>query len=270
MKLASIAAVALMALTAANPAFAGDPEACKTVRFADVGWTDITATTATTSVILEGAGLRRRRSQVLSVPVTYASLKNKDIDVFLGNWMPTMEADLQALQGGRVRRGGRRQPRRREVHPRRAEVHSRTPGLKTFADIAKFKDQLERQDLRHRAGQRRQPPDPRHDRGRQVRPEGLRAGRVLASRACWPQVASATKRQGADRVPRLGAAPDEHQVRDQVSGGRRRRVRPELRRRHRLHQRPRRLRRGVPERRQARCRTSSSRSTWRTRSWAAS
>jgi ABC-type proline/glycine betaine transport system substrate-binding protein len=28
------------------------------------------------------------------VPVTYASLKNKDIDVFLGNWMPTMEADI--------------------------------------------------------------------------------------------------------------------------------------------------------------------------------
>jgi glycine betaine/proline transport system substrate-binding protein len=32
--------------------------------------------------------------KVLSVPVTYASLKNKDIDVFLGNWMPTMEADI--------------------------------------------------------------------------------------------------------------------------------------------------------------------------------
>jgi glycine betaine/proline transport system substrate-binding protein len=29
------------------------------------------------------------------VPVTYASLKNKDIDVFLGNWMPSMTADIQ-------------------------------------------------------------------------------------------------------------------------------------------------------------------------------
>ena len=29
------------------------------------------------------------------MPVTYASLKNKDIDVFLGNWMPSMTADIK-------------------------------------------------------------------------------------------------------------------------------------------------------------------------------
>jgi len=32
---------------------------------------------------------------VLSVPVTYASLKNKDIDIFLGNWMPSMSGDVK-------------------------------------------------------------------------------------------------------------------------------------------------------------------------------
>jgi glycine betaine/proline transport system substrate-binding protein len=32
--------------------------------------------------------------KVLSVPVTYTSLAKGDIDVFLGNWMPTMEADI--------------------------------------------------------------------------------------------------------------------------------------------------------------------------------
>jgi glycine betaine/proline transport system substrate-binding protein len=31
---------------------------------------------------------------VLSVPVTYTGLSTGDIDVFLGNWMPTMEGDL--------------------------------------------------------------------------------------------------------------------------------------------------------------------------------
>ena len=30
--------------------------------------------------------------------MTYASLKNKDIDVFLGNWMPTMEGDIKAYR----------------------------------------------------------------------------------------------------------------------------------------------------------------------------
>lgn len=75
-------------------AFAAEPESCKAVRFADVGWTDIQVTTGATSVVLEALGYEPRVS-TLSVPVTYASLKNKDIDVFLGNWMPSMTADIQ-------------------------------------------------------------------------------------------------------------------------------------------------------------------------------
>ena len=61
--------------------------------FADVGWTDITATTAATSFVLEALGYETE-AKVLSVPVTYTSLAAGDIDVFLGNWMPTMEADI--------------------------------------------------------------------------------------------------------------------------------------------------------------------------------
>ena len=71
------------------------------------------------------------------MPVTYASLKNSDIDVFLGNWMPTMEADIAPYHEGRGRGRGR-QSRRRQVHARGAEVSERG-GLKDFADIAKFR-----------------------------------------------------------------------------------------------------------------------------------
>lgn len=75
---------------------------CSTVRFSDVGWTDITATTAITSTVLEGLGYDTK-TQLLSVPVTYTSLANNDIDVFLGNWMPTMEADIAPyLKAGTV------------------------------------------------------------------------------------------------------------------------------------------------------------------------
>jgi glycine betaine/proline transport system substrate-binding protein len=70
-------------------------ESCKTVRFADVGWTDIQVTTGATQVVLEALGYTPD-VKTLSVPVTYASLKNKDIDVFLGNWMPSMTADIKA------------------------------------------------------------------------------------------------------------------------------------------------------------------------------
>ena len=84
-------ALALTLSTMALPALAQD--SCGTVRFSDVGWTDITATTATTSVILEALGYETD-TKLLSVPVTYTALKRGDVDVFLGNWMPTMEADI--------------------------------------------------------------------------------------------------------------------------------------------------------------------------------
>jgi len=63
------------------------------VTFSDVGWTDITATTAATTVVLEALGYDTD-IKILSVPVTYTSLAKGDIDIFLGNWMPTMEADI--------------------------------------------------------------------------------------------------------------------------------------------------------------------------------
>jgi glycine betaine/proline transport system substrate-binding protein len=89
-----VVSLALAASLASGAAYAGDSASCQTVRFADVGWTDIQATTATASVILDAIGYKPD-TQVLSVPVTYTSLKNKDIDVFLGNWMPSMTGDVK-------------------------------------------------------------------------------------------------------------------------------------------------------------------------------
>jgi glycine betaine/proline transport system substrate-binding protein len=81
--------------TAVTFALAGSAfaEGCDKVVFSDVGWTDITATTAATTLVLEALGYETE-TKVLSVPVTYTGLAEGDIDVFLGNWMPTMEADI--------------------------------------------------------------------------------------------------------------------------------------------------------------------------------
>jgi glycine betaine/proline transport system substrate-binding protein len=78
-----------LALVAATPALAD----CGSVTFSDVGWTDITATTAATTVVLEALGYETD-IKLLSVPVTYTSMADGDVDIFLGNWMPTMVADL--------------------------------------------------------------------------------------------------------------------------------------------------------------------------------
>lgn len=71
---------------------AAEPESCKKVRFSDVGWTDITSTTSISSIILEALGYEPS-STMLSIPVTYASLKSKEIDVYLGDWEPAMVQD---------------------------------------------------------------------------------------------------------------------------------------------------------------------------------
>lgn len=86
-------AISLSALMMASSALAQ----CETVTFSDVGWTDITATTAATVTVLEALGYETD-VKLLSVPVTYVSLAAGDIDVFLGNWMPTMEGDIASYR----------------------------------------------------------------------------------------------------------------------------------------------------------------------------
>lgn len=57
--------LSILAICAATAAHAD----CETVTFSDVGWTDITATTAATTVVLEALGYDTD-IKVLSVPVT--------------------------------------------------------------------------------------------------------------------------------------------------------------------------------------------------------
>jgi len=134
------AALAGLAVTAAAGAQAADPASCATVRFADVGWTDITATTAATASVIEALGYKTE-TQVLSVPVTYTSLKNKDIDVFLGNWMPTMEADIKPY-----REEGSVETLTQNLEGAKytfaVPKYVADAGLRDFADIAKFRDKL--------------------------------------------------------------------------------------------------------------------------------
>lgn len=122
----------------ATPVFAAG--VCEKVTFSDVGWTDITATTAATTLVLDALGYETD-IKMLSVPVTYTAMKSGDIDVFLGNWMPTMEGDVRPyLDDGSVES--------LRVNLEGAKYTMAVPqatydaGLQSFADIAKFKDSL--------------------------------------------------------------------------------------------------------------------------------
>jgi glycine betaine/proline transport system substrate-binding protein len=87
----AMAATFLMSLPAQ-----ADDAACKTIRMSDPGWTDISSTNAIASVLFEALGYETD-IQTLSVLVGYQSLQNKDIDVFLGNWMPAQQKFIDDL-----------------------------------------------------------------------------------------------------------------------------------------------------------------------------
>ena len=134
-----ILASALLATTLTAPGVAvatPDPPACSPVRLADIGWTDVTATTAVVAELLGQIGYETRIT-ILSVPMTFASMRNKDIDVFLGNWMPAQtsnrtpfDADKSIEVVGKNLEGAR--------YTLAVPDYTYAAGLRDFADIRKF------------------------------------------------------------------------------------------------------------------------------------
>ncbi|RAI70528.1 choline ABC transporter substrate-binding protein [Pseudomonas fluorescens] len=86
-KLSTALTVGLLALGSAS-AFAD--QSCETVKMADPGWSDIAATNAITGFLLDGMGYKAK-VDTLAVPITFGGLKDGQVDVFLGNWMPAQQ-----------------------------------------------------------------------------------------------------------------------------------------------------------------------------------
>lgn len=130
----------LLALGISSIAFNAAANQCETVRFSDVGWTDITATTAVTTELLKGMGYKTK-IDLLSVPVTYSSMANGDIDVFLGNWMPTMEGDI-----AKYREAGTVETVRANLEGAKYTLavpkYVYDAGVKSFADLAKYSEKF--------------------------------------------------------------------------------------------------------------------------------
>ena len=72
-----------------------DAATCRTVRFADIGWTDITSTTALASTVFEGLGYKPTTT-IASVPISFAGLKSKQLDVSIGYWWPVQQKQLRS------------------------------------------------------------------------------------------------------------------------------------------------------------------------------
>jgi len=128
------------AVAAEAGAASPEPASCKLVRLSDIGWTDVTSTTAIVGRILTDLGYDARIT-VLSLPVTYAAMKNKDIDVFMGNWMPSQDADRAPFVAdhsveviGPNLEGAK--------YTLAVPSYTYDAGIRDFADIQKFGDAL--------------------------------------------------------------------------------------------------------------------------------
>ena len=117
-----------------------DPPSCQTVRFSDVGWTDVTSTTALITQLLRSIGYSPTVT-VLSVPVTFPSLQNNDLDVFLGNWMPAQAGDRgHYVEDGTVVVIGANLTGAK--YTLAVPAYAYAAGLKDFKDIQRFAAQL--------------------------------------------------------------------------------------------------------------------------------
>ena len=88
MKISTVVAASVMVLASAGT-YAAE-QSCSTVKMADPGWSDIAATNAVATFLLEGMGYQTK-IDTLAVPIAYGGLKDGLMDVFLGNWMPAQQ-----------------------------------------------------------------------------------------------------------------------------------------------------------------------------------
>jgi len=122
--------------------WASNTVACQEVRIADIGWTDVSATTAVTAQLLKALGYRPKISLV-ATPIAFAALKNNDLDIFLGNWMPSMEADIRPyLKTGSVVQLAKNLSGARYTLAVPRYVHE--AGVRSFSDLQNYKDRFKK------------------------------------------------------------------------------------------------------------------------------
>ena len=134
--------IAIVSLMFGLGAQAAEPGSCSAVKFADIGWTDITATTALTSTVLEGLGYKPMVTQA-SVPIAFAGIKKNQIDAFLGYWSPSMTPIVDPFLKSNSIKVLERPNLVGAKYTLAVPTYAYDAGLKTFADIAKFKDKLD-------------------------------------------------------------------------------------------------------------------------------
>lgn len=115
--------------------------ASKPIHLAKVSWPGVTVKTALAEDILISMGYKVRTSD-LSVPIIYEALNTGDVDIFLGNWMPSMETIANKFfdRGTVVKYVANMNGAKYTLA---APAYVVDGGLKDFSDIARYADKLD-------------------------------------------------------------------------------------------------------------------------------
>ncbi|CAI8747030.1 MULTISPECIES: choline ABC transporter substrate-binding protein [Pseudomonas] len=122
-------------------ALAADDASCKTVRMGVVNWTDVIATSGMADVLLNGLGYESKQTSAVQ-QIIFAGIRDKRLDIFLGYWKPAMDKNIAPfLAANQVKVMDK--PSLADAQATLAVPdYVAAAGLKTFSDIARFKDQL--------------------------------------------------------------------------------------------------------------------------------
>lgn len=115
--------------------------AAQKIRIASVAWTGVTIKSELAVSLLNSLGYEAENT-VYSVPFVYAALSTDSADVFFGNWMPSMATVANKFfKNGTVVKYVANMPGAK--YTLAVPTYCAEAGLKDFADIVKFGDQLD-------------------------------------------------------------------------------------------------------------------------------
>ncbi|WP_024300924.1 choline ABC transporter substrate-binding protein [Pseudogulbenkiania sp. MAI-1] len=126
----------------ALPALAGEAESCRNVRFADVGWTDIAATTGLATTVFKGLGYSPSKT-IASEPIVFSGLKSKQLDVYLGYWDPSQTPAITPFVQSKALQVLPSANLDGAKYTLAVPSFAAEKGLRSFADIAKFRKELD-------------------------------------------------------------------------------------------------------------------------------
>lgn len=131
-----------LALTALGVSAATDDTQCKSIRLADLGWADNAANNGIAMAVAESIGYSPSKTTV-AVPIALASIHQGQLDAFLDYWSPSLDPTVQPfLEQGKLRKSI--QPNLTGAkYTLAVPNYLAEEGLRSFQDIARFKDQLQ-------------------------------------------------------------------------------------------------------------------------------